>query len=152
MVHLQKYVSSSEIFLQMPNYCIVCGLFKNKDPTIPLYRIPKWPAIQKLWLEGLGLTQHDVNAESPVCSKHFQDGNPKTVPSVHLGTNLLNVLVENHREGNAKRLVSYDSTIQSVPLCIQVVLDKISPLPDPLVASLATSSRECSDTSSISLI
>ena len=68
-------------------YCIVCGLSKTKDPSISLHRIPKLPEIRKKWTEGLGLTQEDITVEFRGCSKHFCDGNSRTIPSIHLGPN-----------------------------------------------------------------
>ena len=73
------------VFSQMPNYCTVCGLSKAKDPSISLYRIPKEPELRKMWLESLSLTEDKICAESRVCSRHFRDGNPKNIPSLHIG-------------------------------------------------------------------
>ena len=74
----------------MPNYCTVCGLSKAKDPSISLYRIPKEPELRKIWLESLSLTDDKICAESRVCSRHFRDGNPKNIPSLHIGKSFSN--------------------------------------------------------------
>ena len=73
------------VFSQMPNYCTVCGLSKAKDPSLSLYRIPKEPELRRIWLESLSLTDDKICAESRVCSRHFRDGNPKNIPSLHIG-------------------------------------------------------------------
>ena len=69
----------------MPNHCIVCGLSKAKDCSISLYRIPKEPELRRMWLESLSLTADKISAEVRVCSRHFRDGNPKIIPSLHVG-------------------------------------------------------------------
>lgn len=69
----------------MPNYCIVCGSSKSKDPSISLYHFPKQLELRKKWLDGLRLTPDNVECDSRVCSKHFRDGNHKTVPSYQIG-------------------------------------------------------------------
>ena len=135
----------------MPNYCIVCGLSRAQDPNISLYRIPKRPELQKALLEGLGLTQEDITADTRVCSMHFRDGNPKTIPSAHLGTKFAerpskDTAREKRRASresqhhHAKRLcVHTSSPAQGSP--------PPSPLPEPLVVSPPRSTPECSESS-----
>ena len=65
----------------MPNYCTVCGLSKS---TISLFRLPKEPGWRKTWLENLGLLEQDLTTESRICSRHFRDGNPQNMPSLHI--------------------------------------------------------------------
>ena len=69
----------------MPNNCRIYGRrTKSEDIHITLHRFPKNPIIRK-WLDGLNLTEDDITTESRICSMHFRDGNPKTIPSAHLG-------------------------------------------------------------------
>ena len=70
----------------MPNCCIVCGISKAKDPAVSLYRFPKQPDLRAKWLASLHLTNEEVKSESRVCSRHFRDSNPKTIPSLHIGS------------------------------------------------------------------
>lgn len=69
----------------MPNYCIICGSSKSQDAFISLYCFPKQLELRKKWLDGLHLTPDNVECDSRVYSKHFRDGNPKTVPSYQIG-------------------------------------------------------------------
>ena len=69
----------------MPDNCIVCGLTKEQNPEISLFRIPKNTQIRNAWLKGLCLTPQDIKNVSRVCSLHFRDGNSKTIPSARLG-------------------------------------------------------------------
>ena len=69
----------------MPGNCCICGQMKSADCKISLHRFPKKPEIRKKWLDGLELTESDINSESRVCSMHFRDGNIKNIPSIHIG-------------------------------------------------------------------
>ncbi len=110
----------------------------------------------KAWLEGLGLTPEDINAESRVCSRHFRDGSPKTFPSVHLGTKFAERPSEDTPRG--KRRASRESQQHHAKrLCVRTSSpgqgpSPPSPLPEPLVVSPPSLSRECSRTSSVSQI
>ena len=69
----------------MPDNCIVCGLTKEQNPEISLFRIPKNTQIRNAWLKGLCLIPQDIKNVSRVCSLHFRDGNSKNIPSACLG-------------------------------------------------------------------
>ena len=69
----------------MPSHCIICGSSKNSDPNLSLYRIPKQTDLRRSWLRGLQLSEEDLTKDARVCSKHFRDGNSKTIPSIFIG-------------------------------------------------------------------
>jgi hypothetical protein len=75
-IHSQTYVSGS-FLLDMPNYCLICGLSKAKDPSISLYSILESQELRKKWLDGLRLTHKNLSTDGRVCSKHFVMVPPK---------------------------------------------------------------------------
>lgn len=173
----------------MPNYCAVCGRSKATDTSISLYRIPKEPELRKRWLDSLGLSEDRVTADSRVCSKHFRDGNPKNVPSVHIGERFSDrptcetprgkrrasrEVAKQQLEQHAKRrCIRTHHSVSPSALLSSTPTPATSPSPSPLspplqrISSPASphfltsspvphsvsvrSSRDCSETSSLSL-
>ena len=151
----------------MPNNCIVCGCSKAKDHSISLYRIPKCADTQKKWLDELKLNIDDITSDSRVCSRHFRDGNPKTIPSIHIGIKFSECPSLETPRG--KRRLSRESEQHSASKrpCIHtsspdgnvtpISPSSISPTPEPqLFPSSPTSSLTFSgsefDSSSISVV
>ena len=133
----------------MPGNCCICGRMKSADCKISLHRFPKKPEIRKKWLDGLELTESDINSESRVCSMHFRDGNIKNIPSIHIGIKFADAVLsdtargkrrlarESQKEaGNSKR--QHLSCTSPLPSCPNTTYTS-TPIPEPLTVSPAES-------------
>lgn len=74
----------------MPATCIVChSKHKKKDDrTVSMFRFPSDKETHDKWLSSLELRREDVKPHSRVCSRHFLNGDPSQIPSLHLGKRL----------------------------------------------------------------
>ena len=68
----------------MPNSCVVCGHLKGKASNVSMFRIPVDKERRKQWLSALKLTEDKVNENSRVCSRHFVDGSPDSLPTLEV--------------------------------------------------------------------
>ena len=101
---------------------------------------PKNANIRKKWLGGLELSEDDITTDSRVCSMHFRDGNPKTIPSAYLGVKFASAPLSNTIRG--KRCASHESAKKQ--LCLPTSLVENTGLPissipvsDPVVVTPA---------------
>ena len=64
--------------------CAVCGITKATDPNVSFHRIPKDPIMRAKWTDALHLQKENLWSSSRVCSRHFQNGDPRNSPSLFL--------------------------------------------------------------------
>ena len=69
--------------------CFVCGTKQSEDSSASFHRIPKDPERRTLWLKTFGLEEDVIKPSTRICSKHFQGGNAKGIPSLSVGKKLL---------------------------------------------------------------
>ena len=135
----------------MPNCCIVCGNSKAKDPSIRLYRFPKQPVLRAKWVAGLQLTNNDIKCESRVCSRHFRDSNPKTIPSVHIGPEF--AAPPQMETARGKRRATHDEKSVTKRVCLRAgTCTSSSSVDDSEHASITLSCRSSNSPSRASLL
>ena len=69
----------------MPGYrCAVCGITKATDPNVSFHRIPNDPIMRAKWTDTLHLQKENLRSSSRICSRHFQNGDPRNSPNLFL--------------------------------------------------------------------
>ena len=51
---------------------------------VSFHRIPKDPIMRAKWTDALHLQKENLGSSSLVCSRHFQNGDPRNSPSLFL--------------------------------------------------------------------
>ena len=65
--------------------CVVCGNNSKLDSKASFHRFPSAPERRLTWLRTFGMEEHELRAQSRVCSRHFPDGDTKRDSSLALG-------------------------------------------------------------------
>ena len=60
------------------------GITKATDPNVSFHRIPKDPIMRAMWTDALHLQKENLGSSSQVCSRHFQNEEPRNSPSLFL--------------------------------------------------------------------
>ena len=85
--------------------CAVCGITKATDPNVSFHRIPKDPIMRAKWTDALHLQKENLGSSSLVCSRHFQNGDPRNSPSLFYGS--VSNKIREHKELRTEKLEGY---------------------------------------------
>ena len=62
--------------------CIVCGNTREKDPSVSMHHLLKESAKKDEWIKALNLDSSSIKGYHRVCSRHFPNADPHSVPDI----------------------------------------------------------------------